>query len=365
MICYDVNQQSRITTGVFLLLTALLFAANCKFGFAQMSAALSGKIEDSSNALIPSATVTVTNLETGATRTVTSDEAGNYRVLSLPVGRYQIKVEKAGFKARVQSGINLVVSQQAIVNLSLEVGNVEQQVTVTSEASIVNTTTASVSGLVGERQIKDLPLNGRSFDNLITLNTSAINYTGHTTVAGAGSGQGSSFSVVGRRPNENLYLLNGVEYTGASIINVTPGGVSGQLLGIDGVREFNVVSNAYSAEYGKRAGAQVSIVTQSGGNQLHGSAFEFLRNSALDARNFFDHEGVPPFKRNQFGGSLGGPLRKDKSFIFGNYEGFRQRLGLSNVTIVPDDNVRKGLLPNSFDDDAYYNVRKLKALKVA
>ena len=153
------------------------------------------------------------------------------------------------------------------------------------------------------------------------------------------------FSISGRRPQDNLFLLNGIEYTGASLINVTPGGTSGQLLGVDAVREFNVSSNTYSAAFGKRQGAQISIVTASGTNQLHGAAYEFLRNSALDARNYFDQQQIPEFQRNNFGGSLGGPIRHDKVFLFGNYEGYRQNLGLSNVALVPDANARQGFLP--------------------
>jgi hypothetical protein len=155
------------------------------------------------------------------------------------------------------------------------------------------------------------------------------------------------FAVSGRRPQENLFLLNGIEYTGASLINNTPGGTSGQLLGVDAVREFNVVSDDYGAEYGKRSGAQVSIVTASGSNALHGNLYEFLRNSALDARNFFDQGAIPQFQRNEFGGSLGGPVKRDKLFLFGNYEGYRQHLGLSDVTLVPDNNARNGLIPNA------------------
>ncbi|MBS1867715.1 MAG: carboxypeptidase regulatory-like domain-containing protein [Acidobacteria bacterium] len=154
------------------------------------------------------------------------------------------------------------------------------------------------------------------------------------------------FSASGRRPQENLYLLNGVEFTSASEINNTPGGVSGQLLGVDAVREFSVVKDTYGAEYGKRPGAQVNIATASGTNQFHGSAYEFLRNSALDARNFFDHGDIPGFRRNVFGGSFGGPLRKDKSFVFANYEGFRQSLGLSDLSLVPDDASRAKAAPS-------------------
>lgn len=345
------NQTWRMA-GWSVVAIVLAVLMGTEAAWTQATGSISGRVDDPTSAAIPGAAVTVRNVETGATRTVNSDAAGLYRVLSLPVAQYEIRAEKSGFKAAVRRGIDLVVGQEAVINLSLEVGDVVQEVTIIGEAPLVNTTTASVSGLVGERQVKDLPLNGRSFDNLITLNASAINYTANQAnlQTGTSAVTGNSFSVVGRRPSENLFLLNGIEYTAVSDIAVTPGGVSQQLLGIDAVREFNVVSDTYSAEYGKRAGAQVSIVTQSGTNQLHGTAFEFLRNSSLDARNFFDYPlgvRIPAFQRNQFGGSLGGPLRKDKMFLFGNYEGFRQRLGVSNVTVVPDQNARRGLLPNS------------------
>ena len=313
---------------------------------AQVSPSITGKVEDAADSPVGGATVTVTSLETGATRSVTTDETGNFRILSLAVGRQEVKAEKNGFRSAIQTGINLTVGQQAELTLHLEVGDLVQQVTVVADTPVVNTSPAAVSGLVGEQQVKDLPLNGRSFDNLITLNPGAINYSALKS-PGTVTNNGYTFSVAGRRTYENLFLLNGVEYTGSSQLAVTPGGVSGQLLGIDAVREFNVLTNNYSAEYGKRAGAQVSVVTQSGTNSLHGTLFEFLRNSDLDSRSFLDKNFVPPFKRNQFGGSAGGPIKKNKLFIFGNYEGFRQRLAVSNVAVVPDLNARQGLLPNA------------------
>ena len=322
---------------LFLCLSTLVL-------WAQVTASISGRVDDATGAGIGGATVTVRNLETGATRTVTTGESGRFRVLSLTLGRQEVKVEKAGFKAAVRTGINLEVGQEAVLNLQLEVGEFAQQVIVSAEAPVVNTTTASVSGVVSEREVKDLPLNGRSFDNLIALNPGAINYVlkSPQTVTSTGN----TFSVAGRRPLDNVFLLNGIEYTGSSQLSVTPGGVSGDLLGIDAVREFNVMTDTYGAGYGKRAGAQINVVTQSGSNALHGSLFEFLRNSALDSRGIFDNGPVPPFRRNQFGGALGGPLKKDRLFLFGNYEGFRQSLALSSVSIVPDDLARQGKLPN-------------------
>lgn len=326
-----------------LLLGVLLLTPGLLRG--QVTAAISGRVDDATGAAVGGVMVTAKSVETGAARSVTTDADGNFRILSLPVGQQEIKAEKPGFKAAVRTGINLAVGQEAVVNLQLEVGDLVQQVTVIAEAPVVNTTTSSVSGVVSEREVKDLPLNGRSFDNLIALNPGAIGYAlkSPNTI----TSMGNTFSVAGRRPMDNIFLLNGVEYTGSSQLSVTPGGVSGDLLGIDAVREFNVLTETYSAEYGKRAGAQVVVVTQSGGNRVHGSLFEFLRNNVLDARNTFDQGFVPPFRRNQFGGALGGPLKKDRLFLFGNYEGFQQRLDVTNVSVVPDDQARQGFLPNA------------------
>jgi hypothetical protein len=328
----------------FILLFPAL-VAGCGLANAQVTASISGKVEDATGAGLSGTTVTVKNLETGTARSATTDEAGSFRLLSLPLGAQEVKAEKRGFQSALRTGINLAVGQEAVVNLRLEVGDFAQQVTVSAETGVVNTTTSPVAGVVGEREVKDLPLNGRSFDNLITLNPGAINYG--LKSANTSTSNGNTFSVAGRRPMDNIFLLNGVEYTGSSQLAITPGGVSGELLGIDAVREFNVLTDTYSAEYGKRAGGQVSVVTQSGTNVLHGSLFEFLRNSTLDARNFFDQGPIPAFRRNQFGGALGGPLKKDRWFLFGNYEGFRQALAISNVTVVPDNQARQGLLPNA------------------
>ena len=185
--------------------------------------------------------------------------------------------------------------------------------------------------------MKALPLNGRSFDLLMTLNPGIVNFTSEKTggIGVSNSSTGNNFSVSGNRPQQNLFLLNGVEFTGAAENNMQPGGPSGNLLGVDAVREFNVLRDSYGAEYGKRPGAQVTIVTQSGSNQLHGSVYEFMRNNALDAPNYFDQGSAPPFQRNQFGGAIGGPIQKDKTFFFANYEGFIQNLHQTSAALFP------------------------------
>src|SRR2546422_4381355 len=296
--------------------------------FAQGStAAISGVVRDATGAVVPGATVTARHIESGLARTAVSSENGGYNVQFLPVGAYELTTELPGFKHQVRRGINLVVGQEAVVNLTLEVGAAAELVTVTDEAPIVNTTLSSTSGLINETQIKELPLNGRSFDQLLTLNVGTVDNRSNVS-----NNAWTSFSVAGKRPETNRFLMNGVDYLGSNSggTYITPSGSSGQLLGVEAVREYNVLQHTYGAEYGKRAGAQVTVVSSSGTNQMHGDLFEYVRNSALDARNFFDDTiGAPPFKRNQFGGALGGPLKKDKMFLFGNYEGFRERLAVS------------------------------------
>jgi hypothetical protein len=310
---------------------------------------LSGTVKDASGNGIPAASVTIRNLETGAARKLLTDDVGRYLAPSITVGQYEVTADKEGFTSERKTGINLVVGQTSTVDLTLPVGQVREVVTVEDTPAPVSVSTQQTSALVNERQVKELPLNGRSYDNLMSLNPGIVNYTSERSggVGTSNSAVGNMFVVSGRRSQENLFLLNGIEYTGASLINLSPGGASGQLLGVDAVREFNVVTDAYGAEYGKRPGAQVSIITASGANRVHGSLYEFLRNSALDARNFFDQGGIPQFQRNEFGGALGGPIQKDKTFLFGNYEGFRQHLGLSDVTLVPDNNARAGYLPGT------------------
>ncbi len=306
-----------------------------------------GVVTDASGAAVANAAVTVRSDDTGTERRLLTDSAGRYAAPSVAVGRYTISVTAAGFAPERRTGVDLTVGQSLQVDLALRVASSAQEVTVSSALSTVNLSNEQVSGLVSERQVKDLPLNGRSYDQLITLNPATVNYTSQRagSIGTSNSSVGNMFSVSGRRPQDNLYLLNGVEYTGASLINVTPGGTSGQLLGVDAVREFNVVADTYSASYGKRQGAQISIVTASGTNRLHGAAYEYLRNSVLDARNYFDLAQKPRFQRNNFGAALGGPLRHDKAFLFGNYEGYRQNLGLSNVTIVPNAASRASAAP--------------------
>ena len=316
---------------------------------AQVSANITGSVTDQSGARVVGASVRATSIETGAIRTAATDGTGRYQLLSLPIGEYEVRASKEGFEEEIRRGVSLVIGQDAAVDFSLRVGQISRQITVSGEPPQVSMTTSDISGLVGERQVKNLPLNGRSYDELMTLNPGVVNFTWEKTggVGVSNSSVGNMFSVAGNRPQQNLFLLNGIEFTGAAENNMQPGGTSQLLLGVDAVREFNVLRDSYGAEYGKRPGGQVIIVTQAGTNQWHGSVYEFLRNNALDAPNYFDQGSAPPFQRNQFGGAMGGPIETNKTFLFANYEGFRQHLHETDVTLVPDNNARNGMLPCS------------------
>jgi len=336
-------QFLRISSRLFAILTLVVAVLGSRFLHAQLvGGTIAGDVVDPSNAAVGQTSVVIRNQETGTERKFVTGTDGAFSAPSVAVGVYTVSVEHEGFAPQQRTGIVVTVGQSVQLHFVLTVGKVEQAVVVTDVPARVNTSTLQTQGLVDERQVKELPLNGRSFDQLLLLNPAAVSYTTQRSggVGTSNSSVGNMFSISGRRPQDNLFLLNGIEYTGASLINVTPGGTSGQLLGVEAVREFNSVTDTYGANYGKRTGAQISIITASGTNQLHGSAYEFFRNSALDARNYFDQAKIPSFQRNNFGASLGGPLRKEKLFLFGNYEGYRQNLGLSDVTFVPDDSVR-------------------------
>jgi len=342
---YDFRRFGRTRFALVALFVAMCWSQPVH---AQVAASIAGMVTDSSGAPVASATETAKNTETGAVRTAITDDAGRYQIVSLAIGPYEVSVSKSGFQEAIRAGIRLVVGQEAIVDLTLQISAVKSEVRVSEDAPLVSPTTQDISGLVGEQQVKDLPLNGRSYDLLLPLNPGIVNFTSLKT-GGTGisnSTTANNFAVSGNRPQQNLFLLNGVEYTGAAENNMQPGGTSGMLLGVEAVREFNVQRDSYGAEFGKRPGGQVVILTQSGSNQWHGTAFEFLRNNALDAPNYFDQGDAPPFQRNQFGGSMGGPLQRDKTFLFGNYEGFRQHLHQTSATFVPDAKSRAAAVPS-------------------
>jgi carboxypeptidase family protein/TonB-dependent receptor-like protein len=307
---------------------------------------ISGTVRDSTGAVLPGAKVVVLNEETGISRTVETDTAGRYSAPGLSLGNYRVTGTLEGFQTQVRSGIVLTVGREAIVDLALTVGAVNQTVEVMGEAPLVESTSASLGSLVDDRTIRALPLNGRSYDQLALLQPGVIlSDPGQGSGTPFKSGSGKRFSVGGQRPTSNSFLLDGTNINDQA--NGTPGGAAGTNLGVDTILEFKIFTNSFKAEYGHSDGSVVSAITRSGTNSLHGTAFEYLRNSALDARNFFDVGSSPPsFKRNQFGGVLGGPIKKDKTFFFGGYEGLRQALATTQIATVPTRAARQGILPS-------------------
>jgi hypothetical protein len=294
-----------------------------------------GVVKDSSGAVVPGATVTVQSTETNQTRTATTDSSGSYRVNALPVGHYVIKIEHTGFRTETQTGLNLEVGQEAVIDVALEVGTSEQTVQVTGEAQQVNTTNSTLGGVVSEQTISDLPLNGRNYVDLTLLQPGI---TQHKNMSNSGGNQpGTVFSSNGAPFQSNSYMLDG-----ASLINtfgVSGASGTGNTLGVDGIREYKVVTNNQSAEYGMTMGSQTVLVSKSGTNSFHGTGFEFLRNQVLDAANYYDvptaangFKRTPEFRRNNFGGALGGPARKDKTFFHVAYEGLRESIGQTIVS---------------------------------
>ncbi|MSO19835.1 MAG: TonB-dependent receptor [Acidobacteria bacterium] len=309
------------------------------------SGTISGTLTDDTGAVVPGALVTGTNVETGFTRTIETDARGAYHLRQLPVGSYDVKAEATGFQTSLQKGIKLTVGQEAVIDLGLHVGAVAETVTITSEAPMVETTTSSVSALVDDRQIRALPLNGRDYTQLVTLQMGAVE-ADRKGGGNIGRGTGKRISVNGSRPTSNAYLVDGTEI--GDHMGQAPGGVSGQALGVEAIREFSVLTTSYSAAYPSQGGAVVNAITQSGTNDIHGALFEFLRNSAMDSNEWVNNRNrtlQPGFKRNQFGFALGGPVAKDKTFYFGSIELLKERLGKSTTIPVPDENARRGLIP--------------------
>ncbi len=322
---------------IFLAAFLLLFSSTT------LAEGISGLVTDEQGGTVPGVTVTITNLETGVTRTLLTGETGRYDAANLSLGTYEVSASLAGFRTAVRRGVTLTVARDVIVDLVLVVGEIADEIVVTGEASLVDTTSATVSGLVDARAIRDLPLNGRSFDQLITLHggTAVFRTVGNT----ASQGFANKFSISGQRMGSNRFYQDGTELSGSNRQQDLPGSAAGVNLGVEAIKEFRVLTSNFSPQYGKKTGGAILTVTKNGTNEFHGSLFEFHRNSAMDAQNFFA-VGKDPFKRNNFGGSVGGPIIQNQSFFFVNYEGLRERLSIPFFAVVPDELARQGFLPD-------------------
>ncbi|MGC2737288.1 MAG: carboxypeptidase regulatory-like domain-containing protein, partial [Candidatus Acidiferrales bacterium] len=341
------NFKKIFTAAAVLFVFSLWSSLGAVPTLAQVSGAtLSGVVTDTSGAAVPNANVAIRNVATGVVRSVTSNQDGFYTAPNLLPSSYEVTASAQGFTTIVEKGITLTVGQQQELNISLKVGQVQQSIEVTAAPPAVETTTSAVSATVNSATVREMPLNGRDWASLATLEpgVSTINtQVGTSFNANKGNrGFGNQLSDSGHRANENNYRVNGLTINDYS--NAAPGGPTGLNLGVDAIQEFSVITTGYTAEYGRTSGAIINAITKSGTDQFHGTGYFFDRDSVFDARNFFDGSNIPTFHRTQFGVSAGGPIIKDKTFIFGNYEGFRQKQTGSTVINVPSAEARGGQL---------------------
>jgi len=339
-----------MTTYQRLSVFAILFVFTFAGVYAQETTGhISGVVKDETGGVLPGVEVTARNTGTEATRTVISDDEGRYRLPNLSPGDYELRAELAGFQTAILQDISLSLAQRAVVGVTLKVGEISEQVVVSAEVALVETTTGTVSALVDRQQISNLPLNGRDWSELAALQEGVV--IPRNAARRVVGNQGVKIIIAGALPHDNAVLLDGIDIKNQH--GTTPGSAAGVMLGVDTIREFKILTSAYTAEYGRFTGGVITAVTKSGTNELHGSVFEYHRNSALDARNFFDRDPldplerskVPPFIRNQFGFTLGGPIVKDSTFFFGSYEGLRDRLTTSDIESFPNEAMRQGFIP--------------------
>ncbi len=322
---------------VFAILSARALPAQVAGG------TLSGTVTDPSGGAVPNAKVDIKNTATGVIRALTTNADGFYSAANLLPGDYEVAISAAGFNTGVKSGITINVGAQPVFNMALQIGTVSNTVDVTTDAPTVQLTSSDIGATVSATTVRELPLNGRSWTDLAALQPGVSTIqTQPSFASGADRGNrgfGQQLTISGARPQQNNYRLDGVSLN--DYANGAPGSVLGGNLGVDAIQEFSVLTSNYSAEYGKTSGGVVNAITRSGTNSFHGSAYEFLRNSALDARNYFEDPTFPKasFKRNQFGGAIGGPIIKNRTFFFADYEGIRQSKGIANVNHVPSPEV--------------------------
>ncbi|HEU0122445.1 MAG TPA: TonB-dependent receptor [Bryobacteraceae bacterium] len=308
------------------------------------SSAISGTLADPSGSVIKGAEVSAQNEETSVRRSVHSDEAGRYTVEQLAPGRYQLTAQITGFETAVANKVEVFVGKTTVLNFRLKIGELQTKTLVTDAPELVETRDSALSGVMENVALRELPLNGRDVAQLALLQPGvAPSFRRADPVP---PGAGVNLVIQGSRPNQISFQLDGSDINDAN--NATPASAAGVVLGVETLREFRVLTNSYSAEYGRSAGGVVTAITKSGTNQLHGSLFEFLRNSHFDAKNFFDSATapIPPFKRNQYGVEVDGPIVKDKTFFLASFEQLKQRLGVTTISVVPDANARQGVLPN-------------------
>src|SRR6202790_3046636 len=344
-------RDPRKLTNFFALFTVLVFSLSFAVStYSQVTGAtLAGVVTDPSGSVIAGAQVSATNTATGISKEATTDSAGLYTLPNLQAGNYEVKVTATGFATAVQPNLSLAVGAQQSLNIAMKVGETSQTVQVTEAAPQIELTSSTLSGQVESQTVRELPLNGRDWASLATLspgvNALETQMPFESGAVRGNRGFGAQLTISGGRPTQNNYRLDGLSINDYG--NGGPGSVIGVSLGVDAIQEFSVLTGNYSAEYGRTSGGVVNAISKSGTNAFHGDLYEFLRNDKFDANDFFlnaSNQPKPAYRRNQFGGAAGGPIRKDRTFIFGDYEGIRQTQGVAIASTVPSDAARLGNL---------------------
>src|SRR5258708_11922488 len=356
MIC--VPTRKVLSAGI-LALTLIICATQSNLQAQVTGGTISGTVVDTTGRLIPNCSIVITNTATGITRNLTTNSDGFYTAPNLQAGSYELSFTAPGFRTELKKGVTLTVGAALVADLTMQIGTAIETVQVQTDVPDVQLASSDISAVVNATTVRELPLNGRSWTDLATLQP-GVNRIQTQPDFSAGTdrgnrGFGQQLTISGARPQQNNYRLDGVSLN--DYANGAPGSVLGGSLGVDAIQEFSVLTSNYSAEYGKTSGGVINAITRSGTGNFHGSGYEFLRNSALDARNFFDGPKIPSFKRNQFGGSIGGPIIRQRTFFFADYEGIRQSKGITALTTVPSLDARNGLLagnpnPVSIDPNA-------------
>ena len=320
---------------VLLPIVAVFNLVSVNLAAQQITAGIRGTVIDPSGAIVRSASVTAKQIETGLTRVAVTDHQGEYVLVELPIGHYQLEVQAKGFQRYLRQGISLDVNETATVSIQLKLGAESQQVEVSADAALVQSTVSSLGQTVMEREILDLPLDGRNFSQLGLLQPGVVPLTPGLLEAGGPARENQAYAVDGQRPESNNFLIDGAD----NVSSVDGGFVFKPP--IDAIAEFKILSHNANAEFGRNTGSTTNIVTRSGSNSFHGAAWEFLRNDAMDSSDYFT-QSVQPLKQNQFGATFGGPIVKDKTFFLGYYEGFRNRLGETVPATVPSADEKTG-----------------------
>ena len=321
-------------------------------------ATVSGAITDPSGAVVPTVSVTIVSQGTGLKRSVLTGTAGEYRFAGLPTGTYSLHIEKPGFHSQTREGVQLTSAAEAVINAQLVIGNLSQQANVSANAAAINSSTSTVEGLVPEQSLAELPLDNRDLFTAVMLEPGvAPNPSSAPSLLS--NGKSGQVAIDGTRPSMTNFLIDGMDATDPVWGN-SPAGASGFFLGLNELTEVRVLTQTFNAEYGGHGGAVIAMTTKSGSNQFHGSLWELYRAASLDAKNYFDAGAnpIPQFVRNQFGAGIGGPLKRNRTFFFGNYEGFRQVLASTAIATVPDALAHQGLLPSASNPSACTNTNR-------